>query len=101
MFTIMHTFQVHIGRKISIDVDKYSRIMAITKSPGLTAGYIIIAAFGEETLMKSTLTGRQSNKSGKGKEKVDQLNPTVLLAYKGTSCLKLLFILMILYVFFA
>lgn len=78
-------FQIHIGRGVWLSNDTYilaaHNIKFSTKRKFVRN--ILISIFGHDVLASSTISGRNSNRS-KNNERPNALDPTKLLAVKGT-----------------
>lgn len=80
---------MHIGRDQWLDNKVYNNVINKSKDPQKFVGNILLAVFGSDTMKKSTLTGRASNKtsgsSNKHQEKKEfqTLDPTEVAACKG------------------
>lgn len=106
-FNSFLNLQRHIGRDVWLQSSIYNNIIIKSDTPQKFVGNVVTSVFGEEVLLRSTVTGRSSNRSKKNKSipnntddesetdseekpeqsrndvKPDQLDPTKTLACRG------------------
>ena len=88
-------FQIHIGRGQRLSSSAYSNILINSRTPCQFVGNTLTAVFGEDILVKSTVTGRKSNRNRADlkketdeeseNDKFEKLDPFKLQACEGNS----------------
>ena len=77
-------FQIHLGRDVWISKDCYYLSVSNIRSNSVFVRNLAIAVFGEETLIRSTLSGRGNNRNKQAKNpKCGKLDERKCLAIKG------------------
>lgn len=75
--------QIHLGRGITLSLEAYSLCISQVSSERQVVGNLAVALYGTDKLIKSTISGKGSNRNKGQIQPEEQLDSTKLLAIRG------------------